>query len=311
MRASERGFTLIEVLVATLITAMVMVSIIATLMSSLAGRDTVYNLTQEQSAGVAVLGLLERDLQGLQTYNIAAKRVFLGKNHSAKGMEADSVDFVTTTNSKLPFRQGEKNLRADLCEVGYRLRMNPEKPDFLQIWRRESFFVDDKPFEGGEYTLLYDQVKSFNVSYYAEPGVRAEEFDEWNSEEKDGLPFAMKIEIEVELRPRLEMEFTSGAGAQKRAVRFARSFVFPSQINSSLKIALSPLVPQKAPEFDAAGGSAAPGGGGAPGGAGGPGGGGAAPGGAGAGGSGGSLPGGGSGSSGTTIGGGGTKKGGN
>lgn len=256
----NNGFTLIEVLVATLITAMVMVSIIATLSSSIAGRDTVYNLTQEQSAGVAVLGLIERDLQGIQSYNVAAKRVFQGKNHSAKGMEADSIDFVTTTNSKLPLKQGEKSLRSDLCEVGYRLRMNPEKPDFLQIWRREGFFLDDKPFEGGEYTLLYDQVKSFNVTYYAEPGVRAEEFDDWSSEEKDGLPFAMKIEIEIELRPRLELEFTSGPGAQKRAVRFARSFVFPSQINQALKISLSPLIPQKAPDFDAVVGGPTPGG---------------------------------------------------
>lgn len=256
--SNQRGFTLIEVLVATLITALVMVSIMATLWSSLSGRDTVYNLTQEQSAGVAVLGLIERDLQALHTYNVAAKRVFLGKNHSSKGMEADSFDFVATTNSKIPRKDGERDLRADLCEVGYRLRPNPDKPDFLQIWRRESFFLDDKPFEGGDYTLLYDQVKSFNVTYYAEPGTRADSLDDWSAEEKDGLPFAMKIEMEVELRPRLEMEFTSGTGAQKRAVRFTRNFVFPSALNQSLKISLVPAIPQKAPDLDAVAGGAAP-----------------------------------------------------
>ncbi len=247
---SFSGFTLVEVLVATLITAILMVAVLGTLWSGVSGRDEIHNLSEEQTAGNAILGTIERDLQGLFVYNIAGKKVFQGINKSIQGEEADFLDFITTTDSKFPLIKDERKLRSDLCEVGYRLRPNPEKPDFLQIWRRESFFLDDKPFEGGTFSLLYDQVKYFNVSYYAEPGNQAEEQQEWSSEKNGTLPYSMKIELEIESRPRFERG--ESTGPQKRSVKFLHTFLFPKELNQTLKLAVIPFIPEKEPQVQAA-----------------------------------------------------------
>ena len=73
-------------------------------------------------------------------------------------------------------------MRSDVHEVGYRLRPNPTDDDFLEIYRREDFGVDDEPFDGGNYTFLHDRVKRFDVQVFTEDGPDAEPLDDWGTE---------------------------------------------------------------------------------------------------------------------------------
>ncbi|MGH7151029.1 MAG: PulJ/GspJ family protein, partial [Planctomycetota bacterium] len=125
------GFTIPELLVSITIAALVVVSVFGTLYYTVAARDTVHNLTEAYNAGPAILDRIEQDLKPLWTYDLAGDRIFLGRDLSMAGAEADALDFVTSVPSAA-LVLGDRRVRSRLCEVGYHLRANPANPDFLE-----------------------------------------------------------------------------------------------------------------------------------------------------------------------------------
>ena len=87
---------------------------------------------------------------------------------------------MTTTDSLvLNLSDGSENVRADINEVGYMMRPNRDNDEFLEVYRREDFGVDEEPFNGGSYIYLSDQVKGFNIEVFTEDGPDAEPYDSW------------------------------------------------------------------------------------------------------------------------------------
>jgi len=82
-----------------------------------------------------------------------------------------------------------------LTEVGYACRVNDEDSDYLELWRREDYFVDDKPTDGGHYTLVYDRIRTFRLRYYPIPEEAQvkEGLEEWDSGLKKGIPYAIRV----------------------------------------------------------------------------------------------------------------------
>jgi hypothetical protein len=79
------------------------------------------------------------------------------------------------------------------------------------MWRREAFYVDETPLQGGEYYEVYDRVVELEITY---AGYRVEEsersdqeslgehqlerFESWDSEERRGFPTAVIVRLTVE-----------------------------------------------------------------------------------------------------------------
>lgn len=237
-RAADRGragFTLIEVLVTVLIMGMLMVSITQILSSVRMSRDTIHNIQETQLAGPAILDLIERDLRGLVTCNIPLENQIRIRNHVMLGQDGDSIDFITTTDSLLWTYDGDRAVRADINEVGYRLRTSPENDDFLEIYRREDFGLDeDEPYDGGGYMFLHDRIKSFDILAYAEDGIDAEEFEDWNTEYADdefrGVPAWIEITLTLETAPRLNREQIAIAPVDRRTYVYRRIIRFPESL---------------------------------------------------------------------------------
>jgi type II secretion system protein J len=229
------GFTLIEVLVTVLIMGMLMVSITQILSSVRTSRDTIHNIQETQLAGPAILDLIERDLRGLVTCGILPENQIRVENRVMLGQDGDSIDFVTTTDSLLWTYDGDRSVRADINEVGYRLRTNPDSDDFLQMYRREGFGIDgDEPYDGGGYMFLHDRIKSFDVLVYNEDGIDAEEFEDWNTESADeefrGVPARVEIALTIETAPRLNREAMSIAPVDRRTYVYRRIIRFPEPL---------------------------------------------------------------------------------
>ncbi len=261
--ARTAGFTLVEMLVALLLTAMVMTSVFGVLHDAMTARDKVHNLSQLQRTGPLILDLIESDLRSLAGFNVAGRKVFQGRNLSLGGADADAFDFITQRLATVETPKDDRILgdaalfvRAPLCEVGYRLRQNPREPSFLELWRRESPLVDDDPFTGGTYTKVYDKITNFNVSYFEEAGVQARPEDTWAVAEKEMLPQRLQIDLELEIEPRVEatdrpLDFT-------RRRSFRRIYNLDPDLNRILLANLRPRVPDvpKADESAAAPGAA-------------------------------------------------------
>jgi prepilin-type N-terminal cleavage/methylation domain-containing protein len=247
-RARKRaGFTLIEVLLTLLIMGGIMLSMTQILTAARTSRDTIHNIQETQLAGPAILDLIERDLRGIFTYDRTRMLQIRVKNRVILGYDADSLDFVTTTDS-LSYQQFEDRfVRGDVNEVGYRLRPNPDSADqFLEIYRRESFGVDDDPFEGGNFMFLHDRVKGFDIQCFAKDGPNEQPVEEWatgKNDENIGLPARIEITLTLELAPRLVNEQMSILPNDKRTLTYKRVIRLPEGLRGAENLIPIPKIP--------------------------------------------------------------------
>lgn len=245
-RARARaGFTLIEVMLTLVIMAGIMVTITQILNAARASRDAIHNIQEQQLAGPAILQQLENDLRALTVYARDARWALRVQNRVIAGFEADSIDFVCTTDGLLPHREhsGDAWRRADVNEVGYHLRTNPDSDDFLELYRREDFGVDDQPFDGGEFAFLHDRVKGFEIRVYEEDGVEAEPEEAWGGEGEEtvGLPARLELELTLELAPRLAREQLV---VTRSTVTYKRVFRFPGGLSQAQELGVVPVIPR-------------------------------------------------------------------
>jgi len=283
-RGLQAGFTLVEVLVVVLIVSGIMLAITQVLDSARVSRDTIHNIEETQLAGPAIMDLIERDLRAMIIYDLPLESMLRVKNRVVSGLDADSLDFVASTDSLAAWDVNRRATTNDYGEVGYRLRPNPADKDMLEIYRRESFGVDDKPHEGGQYVFLHDRVRHFDILVFNEDGPDADSLEEWNDGSTDpdkiGLPARLQIELTLELAPRIQREQIMFRAADKRTITYRRVIRLPQSMRDTLAGPPIPTIPQLAPPGPAAAGG--PGGTPVGGPASGGGGGGAKPGGAGA-----------------------------
>lgn len=258
--ASRAAFTLVEVLVVVLIISGIMLAITQVLDSARVSRDTIHNLDETQLAGPAIMDLIERDLRGLLTFDLPAASLLRVKSRVVSGLDADSLDFIATTDTLAAWDVDRRAASNDYGEVGYRLRPNPEDKDLLEIYRRESFGVDDKPFEGGQFVFLHDRVRHFDIQVFDEDGPDADSLEEWNTRQNEtehvGLPARLEITLTLELQPRIQREQVVFKSVDARTITYRRVIRVPQALRDALA---GPPIPG-IPELTAPGSAAAAGG---------------------------------------------------
>lgn len=234
----DAGFTLVEIVVTVLIMGLMLTGITRLLTAVRTSRDLVHNIQEQQLAGPAILDLLERDLRGVFITSMPLKSHLRVMDNVRLGLDADRIDFVATTDSLTWIGEGDRQVRADICEVGYCLRPNPKDSDFLEMYRREDFGVDEDGFQGGSYVLLHDHVTGFNVEIFSEDGPDADPLNEWGMNRADvettGLPASLRISLEIELQPRLLRE-TQGHMRQKQKFLYTRVIRLPESLRLAQK----------------------------------------------------------------------------
>jgi prepilin-type N-terminal cleavage/methylation domain-containing protein len=242
---ARKGFTLVEVLVTLLIVGGMMLAITQILEATRISRDTIHNIQETQLAGPAIMDLVERDLRGLFVYNRESESLLRVVDRVEAGLEADSLDFVTTSDSLIQTELVTGWVRSDYNEVGYRLRPSPRDNDFLEIYRREGFGVDDEPFEGGAFTFLHDRVKHFSVQVFTEDGPDTEPLSGWSGNgDQTGLPLRLEVELVLELAPRIAREQLRIAPVEKRTVTYRRIVRLPQSLRDTLEFQPMPVVPR-------------------------------------------------------------------
>lgn len=253
---SRRGFTLIEVLVVILLSGMAMVAVLGNLNATRGAVDAIHNVMETESTGPRVLDAIRGDLARLAIYDAAEYRVLKGQNGSITGADADRIDLLVRGRSRLPFDVAtvRDGLHPPLCEVGYRLRPNPTRSDFLELHRREDPLVDDEPWRDGSYALLYDRVVSFNLRYLAKPDYNQTWDDDWDTEDREGLPFAIDVFLEIEVQPRRSLESLGILGANRARLNFSDLMLIPSHQRWIFRNRLHPVIPD--PEAEGADGAA-------------------------------------------------------
>ena len=249
------GFTLVEVLLTLMIMGAIMVMIAEILTAARTSRDTIHNIQETQLAGPAILDLIERDMRAISVYDRTRLNHLRVKNRVLAGLDGDSLDFVASSKSRVPIAVDERFARSPLCEIGYRLRVRQDDDQFLEIWRREQFGVDDDPFEGGDFQYLHERVKSLDIQCFAEDGPDAEPIEDWGTEraeENIGLPARIEVTLTLELAPRLVNEQVLMLGQDRRTLTYKRIIRLPEALRSEEEAIPVAVIP-KAPTASAAG----------------------------------------------------------
>lgn len=207
----ERGFTLMEIILATVLFSLLMASYYEVFTGVLELEEYARESRSFANVGPAVLDLIEDDIHSLYIHPRANDAFpFRGNDDAMSSQPSDSFDFVSTRAS-IGEEQifGDSWTKSPVNEIGYRVARSSTNRDSRRLFRRESYYVDGTPLDGGEYYEVYDRVHAFDVTYV---GYRVEEetnteatddrlletFESWDSEERKGYPTAIIVKLTIE-----------------------------------------------------------------------------------------------------------------
>ena len=244
----RRGFTLMEVLISLAIMGMVMATVMQTVDQTRIAVDAIHNVMETENTGPRILQTIRRDLESVAVYDVKEYKVLKGENQTQLGQEADKLDLLVRRRGTVPMDLPNRKspVYAPLNEVGYRLRQKPLRPDFLELYRREDALVDEDPFRDGSFTLLYDRVITLDIRYTEEPETNPVWIDSWDSAERESLPFAVDVFLEIEVQPRRSMESLNILGANRSRLEFADVFHFPEEQRWRFRNRIHPQHPDDA-----------------------------------------------------------------
>ncbi len=251
---SSRAFTLIEVTVTLALIGAIMATIYAVLYGTLTQKRIIEVKVQSSRIGPLLLDQIERDLRQTFAYNLAHGAVFKGEDNRIAGQDADKFSLVAQTPSTSALVEGEKPVFSAVNEVGYALTQSPENADFLILWRREDYYVDDEPLEGGKGTPLYRQIRGLDVTYYETLEEDADKLESWDSEVKGRLPAAMEIVLKLEVEPRASGAGLTAQELERREYSYRRWITFPNDLELTMAVRPAVPVPPEEEEGDGAGG---------------------------------------------------------
>lgn len=239
----QSAFTMLELLVVVAMIGGIMAATYGVLFGTLDGKRMVDLKVQGARIGPTILDQIERDLRRFYAANLDPNKAFVGKNHSVQGKQADKFHFVSYTPSTMRVETKQKTVFSAVNEIGYVLSESRNvdgsiNPEFLTLWRREDFFVDEEPLEDGGAVPLYRRVVGFDVKYFDKRGKDAREEDKWDSEDADqgSLPAAMQITIEYEVEPRPSGDRMSQEELQRRTFVARRFITFTDDASTAMAI---------------------------------------------------------------------------
>lgn len=251
MNRATRGFTLLEVLVTLAIMSMVMLALYVTLDGTLRARDQLEIESRVARLGPEILDLVEADLRGAWIIGLEGDAVFRGEARTVDGEAADTLNLVTNVDSSLSRRVGLREVSSDVCETGYALRRNPALPDVMELWRRQSFHVDEDPLRNGDhgvYEMLHDRVVRFQVRYRERLDPLEQELHDWDAAVRHRLPALVEVELALEAVPRTVAE-RARLDSAGRTLVYRRSIPLPDHSDMAMRVHPLP------PTFAAAGGT--------------------------------------------------------
>jgi len=208
---SRRGFTLVEVLIAAAITAMVGVMVAGAFSRAAAARDLAEEQEERFGGARQALGRMAHELsEAFLSDHYDRKRyrdrptVFVGKDRG----DRDSLLFATMTHARL-VRDAKES---DQAVVEYSVERDPSLPGEDALWRREKARIDDQPDRGGTRAVVLQHVKGFDAEYWdwkRQEWVR--EWDTTQTERRDFLPTLVRLRVTLRMPDGAESRFETEA----------------------------------------------------------------------------------------------------
>jgi general secretion pathway protein J len=191
-----RGFTLVEVMIAVGITAVMAMMTVGALRSL--DRSTEIARLQDERYGAVRLALtrLSREISVAfisDNYDRNSQRALRERPTLFVGKE-DTLLFTAFAHVRL-YRDAKES---DQSVIEYTLESDPDHSGEKAVFRREKVRLDEEPDRGGRKSLVADRIASLRFAYWDTK--RKEWVNEWSTrrlDHTDELPARVRIELEV------------------------------------------------------------------------------------------------------------------
>ena len=199
-RAAD-GFTLIELMLAAAIAAMLSLAIYASLSTAFKARATANMQTSAMRRAAIALDLLEADLQSVTAADGTLNGPFIGYALGSTGSEADSVSFcclnrdATTPTGGLATNVIDDPLAEGARKVTLSLRTDGlPTPSLVRSVQRNLLATTVTTQD----EVLADDIKALSIRYYD----GSEWTEEWDSTLRADNSVPIAVQITIELRER-------------------------------------------------------------------------------------------------------------
>lgn len=219
------GFTLVELLVAISILAMISVLVYSAFSGLKRSKEGIQRVTDRYREGRLAMARISRELQGayLSTHMpinqalAVEKTAFTGR----RGTPADRVDF----NSFCHRRMDRNSHESDQAEISYFGSADPKKDGTTDLVRRESGHPDMYPERGGRVDVLATDIDLFDLEYL-DP-LTGQWTETWDTTQAVGQAARLPLQVRVLLV--LNGGQRSSAGRGRKTIRFVSKIPIPIQ----------------------------------------------------------------------------------
>lgn len=182
----EKGFTLVEILIAVSLVSIIFSFVFGVLTSNLEVSQKAERQMEIAHTGRFFIGRITGDLIAASLMPNSGVGSFIGKDVYRDGKSKDELFFTAFTRSYLTLLPP-----VDQSEIGYYFELLDGGAG--KLMRRESDVIDSQVETGGESYQLSDRVEEMTIRYLAGEGW----VDSWDSTTTASLPKAVSVEITI------------------------------------------------------------------------------------------------------------------
>jgi len=185
---NDNGFTLIEMLVATAVSSLILVMVYTAYASIIKSVNQGKTATQYYEKINFVLKKIDSDILNA-FWTEKAKNI-----HFISDIDGNSsrLNFVTSEfkSSRMILNIKDNSPSSDIHEVGYFLKID-NKTGKYNLIRRSEIHYDDNPLEGGSEEILLNNVESIKFQFK----YQSDWISTWDSRDKKRLPSGTKTTL--------------------------------------------------------------------------------------------------------------------
>lgn len=224
-RRSQRGFTLLEVMVSVGIISLIGVLIYGAFMGMSRSKNSMAHIADRYQQGRQSIERMSRELSAAfisnhkpitQTQTIR-QTAFIGKD----GASGDRIDFTAFANQRL----AADSHTSDQAEISFFVATDPDTGN-NDLVRRISRVIDDDMTRGGIVQVLAENIESFDVKYL-DP-VTNEWVDDWDSTQAAGQLGRLPAQVWLYV--------TLADGPRGQSIKFETKVPIPIQLPLSFAI---------------------------------------------------------------------------
>jgi general secretion pathway protein J len=192
-RATQRGLTLLEVMIAVAVLTLVSVLVYGAFSTITRGKQAAGQLSERYRIGRVAMTRISRELSMsfLSLHNAAIPQ--LNTRVTTFTGRGNRVDFTAFAHRRLLKDAHE----SDQCELSYFTSTNTKKNNQLDLARREQIIIDDQPGKGGVVNILVDDIDTFALRYL-DP-VSGLWTESWDSTSAAGQLNRVPLQVEIYL----------------------------------------------------------------------------------------------------------------